>query len=84
MPRTQRAIQTQFTGQHTRRNDARELARVVAWGFRVGAADAEEIEHGGLGLEDCAAADGADFDAGHGDGDLEIAVYAEAVLVGGR
>jgi len=62
MPRTQRAIQTQFTGQHTRRNDARELARVVAGGCGVCAADAEKVEHGGLGLEDGAAADGADFD----------------------
>jgi hypothetical protein len=27
-----------------------------------------------LGLEDGAAADGADFDRGHADGDLEVAV----------
>jgi hypothetical protein len=37
----------------------------------VWAADAEEVEHGSLRLEDGAAAEGADFDAGHADGDLE-------------
>jgi len=42
----------------------------------MGAAHAEEVEHGGLRGEEGAAADGADFDAGHGDGDLEVAVVA--------
>jgi hypothetical protein len=45
----------------------------------VCAADAEEVEHGGLGLEDGAAAYGSDFDGGHGDGDLEVAVYTVCV-----
>jgi len=40
----------------------------------VCAAHAKEVEHGGLGREEGTAADGADFDAGHGDGDLEVAV----------
>jgi hypothetical protein len=29
-----------------------------------------------LGLEDGSAADGADFDGGHGDGDLEVSFQA--------
>ena len=39
-------------------------------------ADAEKVEHGCLRFEDCAATDGADFDARHGYGDLEVAVEA--------
>lgn len=53
-----------------------ELAGVVSWVRWVRATDAEEIEHGGLRLENCAAAEGADFDGGHGDGDLETAAEA--------
>jgi hypothetical protein len=47
-----------------------------SWRVHVGAAHAEKVEHGGLGLEDCAAADGTDFDGGHRDGDVEVAVLA--------
>jgi hypothetical protein len=72
----QGAVEGKFTSQHTRGNDTGELARVVAWRGGVSAADAEEVEHSRLGLEDGAAADGADFDGGHGDGDLEVAFYA--------
>lgn len=77
MTRRKRGAEGQFTSQDTSSDDARELARVVAGVGGVGAADAEEVEHCGLGLEDGAAAEGADFDGGHGDGDLEVA--AEAV-----
>lgn len=66
--------QGQFAGEDTRGDDFGELLGVGARGGGVGAADAEEVEHSGLGLEDGAAADGADFDRGHGDGDLEVAV----------
>jgi hypothetical protein len=74
--RAQGAVEGQFTGQDARGNDARELARIVAGRGLVGAAHAEQVEHGGLGLEDGAAADGADFDGRHRDGDLEVAVDA--------
>lgn len=40
------------------------------------ALDAEQVKHGLLGLEDGAAANSADFDAWHGDGDLQGAVVA--------
>jgi hypothetical protein len=76
MTRTQRGVERKFAGEDTSGDDTRELARVVAWGGGVSAAHAEEVEHGGLGLEDGAAANGADFDGGHGDGDLEVAFYA--------
>ena len=61
-------------GKNARGDDLGELLRVRAGVRGVGAADAEHFEHGGLGLQDGAAADGADFDGGHGDGDLEVAV----------
>jgi hypothetical protein len=76
MARTQRGVERKFAGEDTSSDDTRELARVVAWGGGVSAAHAEEVEHSGLGLEDGAAANGADFDGGHGDGDLEVAFYA--------
>lgn len=77
--RGQRGAQGEFAREHAGGDDAGELACVVAWVRGVGAAHAEEVEHGGLGLEDGAAADRADFDAGHGDGDLEGAVVAGGV-----
>jgi hypothetical protein len=50
----------------------------------VWSADTKEIEHCRLGFENCAAADGADFDAGHADGDLEVAVETGKSLVRGN
>jgi hypothetical protein len=38
----------------------------------VRARDAEHLETGVLGREERSAADGADFDGGHGDGDEEV------------
>jgi hypothetical protein len=75
----QGAVEGQFTCEHTGGDDARELACVVTGRFRVRATDTEKIEHGGLGVENGAAADGADFDRGHGDGDLEVTVDAGSV-----
>jgi hypothetical protein len=72
----ERGAETELAGQHGGAHDARQLAGVLAGVGGVGAADAEEVEHAGLGFEDGAAADGADFDAGHRDRDLEIAVRA--------
>jgi hypothetical protein len=68
--------------QNTRSDDAGKEARVVAWRSGMGATDAEEVEHGGLGLEDGAAANGADFDGRHGNGDLEVAIYAGRCVLG--
>jgi hypothetical protein len=65
MARTQRRVQTQFTSKHTRGNDTRELARIphlITWRCGMRAPYTQEVEHGGLGLEDCATADGTDFD----------------------
>jgi hypothetical protein len=74
MARGQGRAQAELTRQHACGNDAGELARVVAGVGGMRASHAEQVEHGGLGLEDGAAADGADFDRGHADGDLEVAV----------
>lgn len=43
------------------------------------AAHAKEVEHCGLRLEDRTAAYGADFYAGHRNGDLEVAVDTKIV-----
>ena len=72
MSRRQRTDQRQFT-RHTRRCDnARELLCVMSGVGRVCAFDAEHLEDGALGCEDGPTADGADFDAGHGDGHEQV------------
>jgi hypothetical protein len=50
MTRTQRTVERQFTRQDTSSDNAGEQARVVTRRGGVGAADAEEVKHGGLGL----------------------------------
>jgi hypothetical protein len=70
----QGTIETEFAGQGGGGDDACELAGVGARAGWVWAFDAEEVEHGHLRFQDGAAANGADFDARHGDADLEIAV----------
>lgn len=72
MSRRQSGAEAEFAGQDRRAHDPCEFAGVFTWGGGVGATHAEEVEHAGLGFQDGAAADGADFDAGHGDGDLEV------------
>ncbi len=74
MASSQRRAQRQFAGENPGSDNTSKLARVISWISGMSAADAEEVEHSSLGLEDGAAADGADFDGGHGDGDLEVAV----------
>lgn len=76
MSSSQGRAQREFSSKHTSADYSRELAGVVSWIRWVRTAHAEEVEHGGLGLEDCAAAEGADFDGGHGDGNLEVAAEA--------
>lgn len=62
---SQSTAETEFASQNGCRDDAGELAGVVARVAWVWAFHAEEVEHGHLRFEDCAAADGADFDGGH-------------------
>lgn len=52
------------------------MTSVVARMGWVCSSDAEEVEAGALRFEDGAAAYGADFDGGHGYGDLQVAVGA--------
>jgi hypothetical protein len=76
MSRTECAVERQLSCEDTSADDASELAGVVARCFLVSATHAEEVEHGGLRLEDCAAPNGANFDRGHRDGDLKVAIDA--------
>lgn len=62
----------EFASEGGRTDNASETTGVVAGVGGVGAAHAEEIEHGGLWLQDGATAEGADFEGGHGDADLEV------------
>lgn len=59
------AAEGEFTSKGGGGDNAGETASVVTWVCRVRAADAEEIQHCCLGFEDCAAAEGANFDGGH-------------------
>lgn len=59
---TQRAVERQFSCEDTSADDAGQLACVVAGCFLMRAAYPQKVEHGGLRLQDCAAADSANFD----------------------
>ncbi len=74
MSRGQRRTQRELASQYSCRDNTSQLAGVLTWVRGVRASYAEKVEHGGLWFEDGAAADGADFDAGHADRDLEVAV----------
>lgn len=69
--------QTQFSGQDGGTDDARKLTSVISRVGGVGATNTEEIQHGGLSLQDRTAADGADFNRRHGHGDLKVTIGTE-------
>jgi hypothetical protein len=81
MTSCKRTSQAQFTGKHSRSDDAGELLRVLAWFNCRGSTHAEEVEHGSLWLEDRAAANSSDFNAGHGHGDVKITITTGIWLV---
>jgi len=70
MSRSEGTAETELPSQHAGRDDPCQLSSVVARMGGVCASHAEEVEAGALGFEDGAAAYGADFDGGHGYGDL--------------
>ena len=72
MSRRKRRHQRQLPRHNRRPNDPRQPPRVLPRTRRVRAAHAEHLQHRSLRREDGAAADGTDFDAGHGDGDEEV------------
>lgn len=76
MAGSESTAQGQLTSEDGGGDNTGETARVVTRARRVSAADAEEVEHGGLGLEDGAAAESTDFERGHRHGDLEGAAEA--------
>lgn len=65
--RRQRGDERQLARHDRRRDYARQLLCVLAGVRRVRAADAEQVEHSALRLEDCPAADRPDLNAGHRD-----------------
>lgn len=67
----------QFTSQDCRGNDAGKAAGVVARVGGVRSSDTEQLQHGALGVQDGATTESADFQRGHGDGDLERAAETE-------
>lgn len=67
------AAERQLTRKHGCRNDASKAAGVIAWVGGVGSSDAEQLQHGPLGVEDGATAKSTDFQRGHRHGDLERA-----------
>jgi hypothetical protein len=72
MASRQRAHQTQLSRHDARSDYPRQPSSVVTRRLWVRARDAEHLETGVLGREERSAADGADFDGGHGDGDEEV------------
>ena len=81
MPRGEGTAERQFARQHGAGDDASQAAGVVTRVGKVGAFDAQEVEHGALRFEDGAAADGADFYGRHADGYLEATVQAGGSLL---
>jgi len=73
----------QLTSQNTSSNDTCKLTGVVTGACRVGTTDAEQIEHGRLGLKNCTTTDGTNFDTGHRDRDLEVTTKASKMLACG-
>jgi len=70
--------EAEFPSQNACSHDARESSCVVAGICEVSPTDPKEIKHCALGFENRAAADGADFNAGHGHADLEVAIVASS------
>ena len=72
--------QTELTSKNGGCDDTGKLARVVAWIGGMRTADTKEVKHGLLRLKHSATSDCADFETGHADRDLQIAVVAECML----
>lgn len=65
MARREGRAEGEFTREDGGADDASELLGVGTGARGMWASYAEEVEHRGLGFEDSASADGADFNAGH-------------------
>lgn len=76
MASTQRSVERQLSSKDASGDYASELPGVVAGRGRMGSTHAKEVKHRGLGFENGAAADCADFYRGHRHGDLEVAIDA--------
>ncbi len=70
--------EAEFPSQNACSHDARESACIVARVCKVSTTDPKKIKHCALGFKNRTTADSADFNAGHGDADLEAAVVASS------
>jgi hypothetical protein len=70
----------QLTSKDTSSNDTCELTSIVTGVCRVCTTDAEQVEHGGLGLENCTTTNGTNFDTRHRDRDLEVTTKTDKML----
>lgn len=73
----ERGAEGELAREHAGGDDARELPSVGARRRLVRATHAQEVEHGSLRRQEGPATNRADFDAGHADADLEVAVQTE-------
>ena len=71
----------QLTSKNTSSNDTCELTSVVTGACGVSSTDAEQVEHGGLRLENCTTTDSTNFDTRHRDRDLEVTAKTGEMLV---
>lgn len=67
------AAERQFACQDSRGNDSGKSAGIVTRVGGMGSPDAEKFQHRALRIQDGAAAESADFQRRHRDGDLERA-----------
>lgn len=76
MSSSESAAKTELARKDTSGHNTSESTGIVSRIGRVRASNTEKVEASALGFKDCATTDGADLDAGHGDGNLEVAVQA--------
>jgi hypothetical protein len=72
MTSSESCTKRELTGKNTSSNNTCELASIVTGVCRMGTTDAKQVEHGGLGLENCTTTNGTNFDTRHRDRDLEV------------
>jgi hypothetical protein len=72
MASSESCTKRQLTGEDTSSDNTCKLASVVTGVCRVGTTNTEQVEHGGLGLENCTTTNGTNFNTRHRDRDLKV------------
>lgn len=83
MTGSQSTAKRKLTSENSSGHNAGQPPGVLTWAGGVGTADAEQVEHGGLGIKDSATTERANLNGGHGDGDLQGPTEATKMLVQG-